>query len=80
MTIEWNVFDVAKSVECEEIHEVNMEGSVCENDKIDLLDFCEKYFDINLHIADVDDEVNSLLESASINETKVDSFSPLDHV
>ncbi|XP_062096956.1 uncharacterized protein LOC133802624, partial [Humulus lupulus] len=80
MTVELNVFNVAKSVECEEIHEVNMIDSICEDDGNDLLDFCEKYFGMNLHVDDSNDDVNSLVESIPLNETKVEHFSPLDHV
>ncbi|XP_062086531.1 uncharacterized protein LOC133792640, partial [Humulus lupulus] len=80
MTVELNVFNVAKSVECDEVHEVNMIESMCEDDGNDLLDFCEKYFGMNLHIDDFNDDVNSLLESMPLNETKVEPLLPLDHV
>ncbi|XP_062103761.1 uncharacterized protein LOC133814870, partial [Humulus lupulus] len=70
MTVELNVFNVAKSVECEEIHEVNMIDSICEDDGNDLLDFCEKYFGMNLHVDDSNDDVNSLVEPIPLNETK----------
>ena len=39
MTVELNVFNVVKSVECEEVHEVNMIETIFEEDGNDLLEF-----------------------------------------
>ena len=35
---------------------------------------------MNFHVDDSNDDVNSLVEPKPLNETKVEPFSPLDHV
>ncbi|XP_060959274.1 uncharacterized protein LOC133030518 [Cannabis sativa] len=87
MTVELNVFNVAKSVECEEIHEVNMINTenMFEMDMNESFEAYAKMFGMCLNVDDFIHDVNSLLESTPLMDTekwkaKIEPCIPLEHV
>ncbi|KAM6553921.1 hypothetical protein CsatB_014683 [Cannabis sativa] len=72
MTVELNVFNVAKSVECEEIHEVNMINTenMFEMDMNESFETYAKMFGMCLNVDDFIHDVNSLLESTPLMDTE----------
>ncbi|KAM6556416.1 hypothetical protein CsatB_003435 [Cannabis sativa] len=87
MTVELNVFNVAKSVECEEIHEVNMINTenMFEMDMNESFETYAKMFGMCLNVDDFIHDVNSLLESTPLMDTekwkaKIEPCIPLEHV
>ncbi|XP_060972621.1 uncharacterized protein LOC133038474 [Cannabis sativa] len=87
MTVELNVFNVAKSVECEEIHEVNMINTenMFEMDMNESFETYAKMFGMCLNVDDFIHDVNSLLKSTPLMDTekwkaKIEPCIPLEHV
>ncbi|XP_030497513.2 uncharacterized protein LOC115713165 [Cannabis sativa] len=68
MTIELNVFNIAKSVECEEIHEMNMIENVFDIEGNESFEKCAKYFE------------SAPLMNIEHWKTKIEPFSPLERV
>ncbi|XP_060974176.1 uncharacterized protein LOC133039325 [Cannabis sativa] len=87
MTVELNVFNVAKSVECEEIHEGNMINTenMFEMDMNESFETYAKMFGMCLNVDDFIHDDNYLLESTPLMDTekwkaKIEPCISLEHV